>query len=76
MSPLPMIPGILHMNAHAHLWEAFLMPKPTNAVKNMLTRPEGVLRSADCLGVNPMFLINVEEYVTTTPLETDCYGDC
>lgn len=46
---------------------------PTANVKKILTMPEGVLRSAECGGVNPKPLIRVAEYVVTTPEDTDVY---
>jgi hypothetical protein len=50
------------------------MPKPTRSVKKMLTMPDGVLSSAEMGPEKPNPAIRVEEYVVTTPLDTEIYA--
>lgn len=49
------------------------MPNPTNNVKKILTIPEGMLRRAEIGPENPNPAIKVDEYVVTTPLDTEIY---
>lgn len=67
-----MMPGMLHMDTQAHLWLEWRILNPTSNVKNILTIPLGMFRSAECLGLKPKLRMSVDEYVVTTPEDTDC----
>jgi len=58
----------------AQRWDCRRMPKPTKSVKKMLTAPDGVFIRADCFGSYLRLRMRVAEYVVTTPLETDSWG--